>query len=1466
MLNLNVNRLWRQYLHKLTGHLSVVAVTSMIAILVGSLVLVGWCFDIVIIKSGFPGSSATMKADTAICLLVSGISLWLLQRGVKQIRDSPHPSAGNSPVTHVSYLRLSRVCAIAVVIISGLTVIQYSFGWNFGIDEMLFRDSPIVVTTTHPGRMGLNTAINFMLISVALYLLGRRKSRRSYWYAQFLALTAALISLQALIGYAYTVKGSYGIQFYTTSMALHTVLSFLVLCIGILWLHPDQALMRVVMSDTYGGLLARRLLLPAIVVPFVTGWLMVLGHDAGLFETDFAISLFAIVLIVIFAILVWQSATVIERLSHQRDRAQEALRVNEEKLRAFVDSNIIGIVFADVYGGVQQANNEFLRMIGYTREDMLAGKIRLNEMTPPEFQPLEEKGIAEAKVNGACVPYEKAFIHKDGHSVPVLVGYVLLGEEREEAVGFILNLSDRQLAAAEQQKFVSLIENSTEFIGIASLEGQVTYLNDAGQKLVGLKSLADIKQTAASDYIMPDDKAYFQENIIPTVIAQGHWQGEFRLQNFQTGEPIPVDFHAFTIKDKNTGQPTALATVTRDIRNQKQAEAKILKLNQDLQRHIDELQTLLEVIPIGIGIAEDPECQTIKVNTSFAKQLQISPDTNASLTAPIEERPTTFKVYREGRELLPEELPMQYAAAHGVEVIDFDVDVIHEDGRVVNLLESVAPLFDEEGHTRGCIGTFLDITVRKQVEFVLRNHQKWLEDVLNLMPMPLLFIEPGTARVTFANRAADEFAGGEFPQGKPAAEYHTVYRLMDKLGSPIPNDMMPGVRVARGERLEGLEMDWHTCSGIRSVLIFADTLPAMHGYPATCVLVFQDVTNLKRVETALSLGYNRLQLLFDTANDLLSSQQPVALIDSVFRKLSVQIGLDVYFNYLVEDNSQTMRLASYRGISQELATEIEWLEFGQAVCGTVAQEQRPMAVENVQQSTDPKTQLIRGLGVTSYYCYPLIAQGRLLGTLSFGSRSLTHFSENQKGMMQAVCDQIAIAMERASLIASLQQQTEQMRQANRMKDEFLAILSHELRSPLNAILGWAQLLRTRKFGEAQTAKGLETIERNARVQTQLIEDLLDISRMIRGQLRLNVRTCNLMPIIESAIETVNLAAQAKEIDLQFILWQSPTPQNPDLEGVNSQDGELGMSQSQICASSDGAFLREGKDANSQFLLNADAERLQQIIWNLLSNAIKFTAIGGKVEIRVSQITAESLELTGNGNKHLLPNYAQIQVIDTGIGINPNFLPYVFDRFRQADSSSTRAHGGLGLGLAIVRHLVELHGGTVHVDSPGEGKGSTFTVNLPLLLPTRQGIWKPEPRKQAEFAPAQDCISLLGVRVLVVDDEADSREFMTTVLEECQAEVQVVASVAEALQVIAHWKPDVLVSDIGMPEEDGYSLIRKLRSLPPEQGGKIPAAALTAYARPEDRMRAIQAGYQLHLPKPIEPAELTTVVASLVTRN
>jgi len=399
--------------------------------------------------------------------------------------------------------------------------------------------------------------------------------------------------------------------------------------------------------------------------------------------------------------------------------------------------------------------------------------------------------------------------------------------------------------------------------------------------------------------------------------------------------------------------------------------------------------------------------------------------------------------------------------------------------------------------------------------------------------------------------------------------------------------------------------------------------------------------------------------------------------------------------------------------------------------------------------------------------------------------------------------------ERAAALVREREARRHAEEADRLKDEFLATLSHELRTPLTSILGWASMIRNGEVEGANATRAIETIERNARSQARLIDDLLDVSRIITGNLRLDLHPLNLAPIVDAALDALRPTADVKGIQLR----------------TRFEPGEC--------------------------LVKGDPNRLRQVIWNLLSNAIKFTQRGGSVNIDLTCVEST----------------ARLTVSDTGEGISAEFLPYVFDRFRQAEGSISRKQGGLGLGLAVVRHLVELHGGTISAESEGLGHGSVFSVDLPLAHERRDPARAEERRREVERRRSRSgVVRLDGLHVLLVEDDDDSRKLLGTMLKRYGARVTSTKSVKEALQVFEGDLPDVLVSDIGMPDEDGYELIRKLRSAPPEKGGLTPAIALTGYATRKDRERALAAGYHQHIAKPIEQSDMIGAIAALVGRG
>ena len=449
-----------------------------------------------------------------------------------------------------------------------------------------------------------------------------------------------------------------------------------------------------------------------------------------------------------------------------------------------------------------------------------------------------------------------------------------------------------------------------------------------------------------------------------------------------------------------------------------------------------------------------------------------------------------------------------------------------------------------------------------------------------------------------------------------------------------------------------------------------------------------------------------------------------------------------------------------------------------------------------------RIRLVRALALRSYICVPLIARGRTLGALCFAtSESGRHYNEDDLRFAQDVGLRAALAVDNARAYAQLQI-------ANRVKDDFLATLSHELRTPLNAILGYARMLRSGWVTGEKHARAVEAVERNATALTQIVEDVLDVSRIVAGKIRLNIQPLDLPVVVRNAVDTILPAAEAKGVRVKTILDPGAAP------------------------------------------VSGDPDRIQQIVWNLAANAVKFTPRGGMVQVVLQRV-----------NSHV-----EIAVSDTGVGIRPDFLPHIFERFRQADSGSTRATGGLGLGLAIARHLVEAHGGTIHAASPGEGAGATFRVRLPLMIVHAEPLERRVHPRTQTAPPATALPDLHTVRVLVVDDEPDATALVREILEAAGADVATADSAVSALDRIAGYRPDVLITDLGMPVMDGFELISRIRALPDRALSEVPAAALTAYARSEDRIKALDRGFQLHLAKPVDPTELVVAIASLVRRT
>jgi PAS domain S-box-containing protein len=709
-----------------------------------------------------------------------------------------------------------------------------------------------------------------------------------------------------------------------------------------------------------------------------------------------------------------------------------------------------------------------------------------------------------------------------------------------------------------------------------------------------------------------------------------------------------------------------------------------------------------------------------------------------------------------------------------------------KDGSQIPISLTVSPLYDDGGRVIGASKIARDITDRKEAD----RAQKRLAAVVESSDDAIVAKDLNSTIVSW-NRAAERMFG-----------YTAEEAIGQSVRMIIPEELqseedMVLARIRAGGLVDHYETRRRRKDG-SEVLVSLTVSPIVDatGRVIGASKIARDITEQSRLRAVAREQALQTEQLSETGAMVAASldRNTIAqrVVDAATSLTQAEFGAFVHSGV---SSSAEYTLSSFTAPPKDVVRRFIERRWDTLVASTLHGE-AVIRLDDVADATETPW-VIR-----SYLAVPVKTAGEVFGALLFGSSASAAFTEQQERIASSIAAWASLALENARLYLSA-------READRLKDEFLAVLSHELRTPLNAIVGYSRLLRGGLLSGAKMERGLETLERNANALTQIVEDVLDISRIVAGKIRLDVQPVDLAAIVQNAASTVQPAADAKSIRIETIV-------DP---GVGPVSGDPG--------------------------------RLQQVAWNLLSNAVKFTPKHGRVQVRVERV-----------NSHV-----EVAVSDTGAGINPDFLPYVFERFRQADGSLSRKAGGLGLGLSIVRHIVEMHGGSVVAASDGEGRGATFKVRLPLMIVhASSGDGKRE-HPRTEWAPPLAALAdLTGIRVMAIDDEEDALGLLRVVLEAAGAEVITSSSAEAALQQVADAKPHVLVVDLGMPTVDGFQFIARLRGSDDKEVRNIPAAALTAFARSEDRTRALRSGFEMHLAKPVDPGELVASVATLVRRG
>ncbi len=1070
-----------------------------------------------------------------------------------------------------------------------------------------------------------------------------------------------------------------------------------------------------------------------------------------------------------------------------------------QQMRLIFDVAPALLTYVDADGCYRLVNQQYAEWFGCSRDEVPGRHMRevLGEAAYARARP-----YIESALEGQLTYFELEVLHRDGTRRWMHATYTPHIAADGQVLGFVGMVMDmtarkrteRELRASREQLEV-VLRGVTDAITLMDHHGKIVYANPVAAATIGVPDVATLLtqpvETLRGGFVVldsagrpiPDDqtttrRAFRGEHVQEQLVRFRHRDSDADRWSVVSSTPVCDE----------TGAVRFVVNIFRDITERRDAE-RALQAQHQLTRTITDNAT-------SALLLMDTRQHCTFMNPAAEAMLGYT-------LAEVQGRPLHDFIHHSHPDGSPypiADCPIDRALPTRQQERDEDV-FIRKDGRFFPVAFTASPIVTD-GEPVGTVIEVQDITEHKLVQDQLRLRARVLQSMSEGVS-----VADDRGIILYTNAAEDAMFG--YDAGELVGQHVSVQNSYP----PEENRRIVEAVIAHLRAQGSWVGEFHNVRKDGSPFVTHARITTLELSGKRHLLCVQeDITQEKRDREAL-------RFLADASTTLVASLDPGETLQALTRLAVPRLGS--WCSVYLHEPADGPVLAAITHIEPAKAEVIRELHarfppdlvHGHGL-GKVLRTGKSQLIAHIDDAmlvlgarSPAELELLREVSPRSWMMAPLTVQGRTFGAISIITSTARRYDAADLALLEEIARRASVAVDNARLFDMAQQERARAEEANRAKDLFLSTLSHELRTPLTAILGWTRMLRSSALSDEKRSKGLETIDRNARAQVALIEDILDLSRIVTGKLRLDLEAVELGAVIEAAIETVRPAADARSIHLTVAL-------DPDAGTV------IG-----------------------------DPNRLQQIVWNLLTNAVKFTPRGGRVSVWLRREAS----------------HVEVTVADNGQGIAPSLLPHVFDRFRQGDATTTRSQNGLGLGLAIVKHLTELHGGTIDAASDGDAQGATFTVRIPVA-PLRSPTLAPAEVPALRTGGEIDCPPELdGLTVLLVDDEHDARDWIASLLEHCKAEVLGASSAAEALELLRTRRPDIMVSDIGMPGEDGYSLIKKVRALAPALGGRTPAIALTAYARMEDRTRAMVAGFNMHIAKPIEPAELLITIANLTGR-